>query len=120
MPHRMILSAASRASRMRAVLTIPVPLMLRGSVRSRDRQGVRMGLRPSQRDGNRFSGGRWDAPTAEDVPVRAASWWGRMPSCAAVDNRSAVRLAIGPQLTKLPHKAERAIFNGAVAADKRR
>jgi len=30
--------------------------------------------------------------------------WGRMPSCAAVANRRAVRLAIGPQLTKLPHE----------------
>ncbi len=35
---------------------------------------------------------------------------------AAVENRRAIRLAIGPQLAKLPHKAARAIFNGADGA----
>ncbi len=102
----------------------PPPAEARASVRasgsvsafwSHDREGVHMGRRPSERDENRFSGGRRDVTTAEGVQARAASWWGRTPCCAAVDSGSAVRLAIGPQLTKLPHKAARAIFNEVVA-----
>src|SRR5271157_6529414 len=32
-----------------------------------------------------------------------AGVWGRMASCAAIDNRRAGRLSIGPQTASLPH-----------------
>ena len=37
-------------------------------------------------------------------PMRRPLLWGRMISCAAIDNRRACRLSIGTQLAKLPHK----------------
>src|SRR5207302_8143797 len=63
--------------------------------------------------------------TARAAPIRAATvreWcgivlrlcleittpmWGSLPSCVAVVNRHAGRLAIGPQVTNLPHSRSR-------------
>src|ERR1035438_6108242 len=46
---------------------------------------------------------------------QGAFMWGRMASCAAIGNRRACRLAIGTQLTKLPHKNVSALLFLSVA-----
>src|ERR1035438_6191641 len=40
--------------------------------------------------------------------------WGRMASCAAIDNRRACRLPIGTQLARLPHKRALILAVGAL------